>query len=64
MAIAFALLGIDAQSAQPVATKPLPDAEVRARADALLAKMTPEEKAGQITQYFDFSSDRRIRSAL
>jgi beta-glucosidase len=27
---------------------------VRARADALLAQMSPEEKAGQITQYFDF----------
>lgn len=33
---------------------PLSDQEVRGRADALLAKMTPEEKAGQITQYFDF----------
>jgi beta-glucosidase len=28
------------------------DASVRRRADALLAQMTPEEKAGQITQYF------------
>src|SRR4051812_18845140 len=28
------------------------DAAVRARAAALVAKMTPEEKAGQITQYF------------
>src|SRR5262245_29160049 len=36
------------------ARAPLTDAEVRARADALLAQMTPEEKAGQITQYFDF----------
>ena len=35
---------------------PLSDKAVRARADALLAKMTPEEKAGQITQYFDFLS--------
>lgn len=33
---------------------PLTDAQVRARADALIAQMTPEEKAGQITQYFDF----------
>ncbi len=33
---------------------PLSDKAVRARADALLARMTPEEKAGQITQYFDF----------
>ncbi|MCK7474013.1 MAG: hypothetical protein MZV49_11930 [Rhodopseudomonas palustris] len=32
----------------------LDDAVVRARVDALLAQMTVEEKAGQITQYFDF----------
>jgi len=36
--------------------KPLSDEVVRARADALIAQMTPEEKAGQITQYFDFLS--------
>jgi beta-glucosidase len=35
-------------------TGPLPDDVVRARVDALLAQMTIEEKAGQITQYFDF----------
>ena len=28
------------------------DASVRARADALIAQMTPEEKAGQLSQYF------------
>jgi beta-glucosidase len=28
------------------------DEDVRARVDALLAEMTPEEKAGQLTQYF------------
>lgn len=33
---------------------PLADAVVQARIDALLAQMTVEEKAGQITQYFDF----------
>ena len=33
---------------------PLGDDAVRARVDALLAQMTIEEKAGQITQYFDF----------
>jgi beta-glucosidase len=49
------LAGAHAQSAQPSAGKPLPEAEVRARADALIAKMTPEEKAGQLTQYFNFS---------
>ncbi|SEH30322.1 glycoside hydrolase family 3 N-terminal domain-containing protein [Magnetospirillum fulvum] len=32
---------------------PAPD-QVRAQADALIARMTTEEKAGQITQYFDF----------
>ena len=58
LAVAMALFaGMDAQSAQPAATKPLLDAEVRARADALLARMTPEEKAGQLTQYFNFGFD-------
>ena len=58
VAVAFALLTVtDAQSAEPVSTQPLPDAQVRARADALIAKMTPEEKAGQITQYFNFGFD-------
>ena len=33
---------------------PIDDDEVRARADALLARMTVEEKAGQLTQYFTF----------
>lgn len=33
---------------------PLADEDVRARVDALLAAMTVEEKAGQITQYFNF----------
>jgi beta-glucosidase len=34
---------------------PLRDDEVRTRADALLARMTPEEKAGQLSQYFYFA---------
>ena len=33
---------------------PLSDVTVRTRADALLAQMTPEEKAGQLSQYFYF----------
>lgn len=33
----------------------LDDEAIRARIDALLADMTPEEKAGQLTQYFYFS---------
>ncbi len=36
---------------------PMSDEAVRAKVDALLAQMTPEEKAGQITQYFDFFND-------
>jgi beta-glucosidase len=39
----------------PVRTSPPSEAEVRKRADALLAQMTPEEKAGQLSQYFYFS---------
>jgi beta-glucosidase len=35
-----------------VSSKPLSDAEVRQRADALLKKMTVEEKIGQLTQLF------------
>ena len=31
------------------------DSAIRTRANALLAKMTPEEKAGQLTQYFYFT---------
>lgn len=33
---------------------PITETDVQARVSALLAEMTPEEKAGQITQYFDF----------
>ena len=51
----------EVQSAQPAAGKPLSDAEVRTRADALLAKMTPEEKAGQITQYFNFGEPNEAK---
>ena len=36
------------------------DEDVRARVDALLTEMTPQEKAGQLTQYFymDFMRDK------
>jgi beta-glucosidase len=37
---------------------PLSEEVVRARADALIAQMTPEEKAGQVTQYFKFTHVR------
>ena len=38
------------------AAPPLTDAEVTARAKDLVAQMTPEEKAGQLTQYFYFGA--------
>jgi beta-glucosidase len=59
-AIALALASITcsggwaAPRALASARPPITDADVRARADALLAQMTPEEKAGQLTQYFNF----------
>jgi beta-glucosidase len=53
------------------ADAPLSDAEVSARAKALVAKMTPEEKAGQLTQFFFFGEamgplgkDPRMRKQL
>jgi beta-glucosidase len=62
LALAFALFAAtDAQSAKPAAAQPLADTEVRARADALLARMTPEEKAGQITQYFNFGDPQEAK---
>jgi beta-glucosidase len=65
VAITFAIVaGADARPAQPAAGKPLPDTEVRARADALLAKMTPEERAGQITQYFDFGDPQDSKRVI
>ena len=35
---------------------PLTTAAIRARVDELLAAMTPDEKAGQLTQYFYFGA--------
>jgi beta-glucosidase len=40
------------------AQAPLSDAEVDAKVDSLMARMTPEEKAGQITQEFDLGKAR------
>jgi beta-glucosidase len=42
-------------SASSAPRSPLRDEEVRTRADALLARMIPEEKAGQLSEYFYFS---------
>ncbi len=68
MAVVLAFLAVAvAQSAQPAAAKPPTDAEVAARADALIAKMTPQEKAGQLTQYFYFgdpANSKRITDEL
>ncbi|MFG6487213.1 beta-glucosidase BglX [Roseateles sp. BYS78W] len=48
--------------------KALSDDVVRARANELIARMTPEEKAGQITQYFDFLNEpeeaKRVESEM
>lgn len=46
--------------AQPGRAAELSEEAVRARADALVAQMTPEEKAAQLTQYFYFI----VREAL
>lgn len=40
---------------------PMSDAAVRARVDALLAQMTPEEKAGQLVQKFDVGAHASMR---
>lgn len=42
-------------NAQQTSAVQLSDEAVRARADALLAQMTPEEKAGQLALYFYFA---------
>jgi beta-glucosidase len=54
MAICLALLTITVASARERAATaaPLSEDVVRARADALIAQMTPDEKAGQLSQYF------------
>lgn len=49
----FATAGAQRASAKPVKSiTPLTDDAVRARVDALLAQMTPEEKAGQLSTWF------------
>ncbi|CAN7587599.1 glycoside hydrolase family 3 C-terminal domain-containing protein [Phenylobacterium sp. LjRoot219] len=48
------LLASTSPAAAESASKPLADDVVRTRADALIAQMTPEEKAGQLGQYFYF----------
>lgn len=54
LAATLAASGAAAAQGKAAAGAPLSDEVVRARADALIAEMTPEEKAGQITQYFNF----------
>ena len=48
-------LASGAQANRPASPSPDEDAAIRRRADALLAQMIPEEKAGQLTQYFRMS---------
>lgn len=48
------LLAGSCLAALPAAAAPLSEEAVRAKADALIAQMTPEEKAGQLTQFFYF----------
>jgi len=57
LATAAAVLGVSAASAAS-ATGPLSDAEIDQKVDSLIARMTPEEKAGQITQEFDLGTAR------
>jgi beta-glucosidase len=54
LVLCLGLAGSAAAAQAPATGAPLSSEAVTARADALIAKMTPEEKAGQITQYFDF----------
>ncbi|MBC2650480.1 beta-glucosidase BglX [Novosphingobium aerophilum] len=51
--------GAGAQTAPPPS-----DATVDARVDALLGQMTPEEKAGQLSQYFYFTQSPRLATAI
>ena len=57
VALLLAQAGSGNAVAQTVAAAaPLSDEALAARANALIARMTPEEKAGQLTQYFDFAA--------
>jgi beta-glucosidase len=49
------LIALPNMTGSAAPTTALSDAVVRERANALLAQMTPEEKAGQLSQYFYFS---------
>jgi beta-glucosidase len=53
LAMGAALIPATLISGEPAPAR-LDDAAVRQKADALLAQMTPEEKLGQLTQYFQF----------
>ncbi len=53
IACAIGVMQSACASAKPAA--PLSDEAVRARADALIAQMTPEEKASQLVTYFAFA---------
>jgi beta-glucosidase len=54
-ACVLALSGAPAAAREAATSEaPMSDEAVRARAEALVARMTPEEKAGQLSQYFYF----------
>jgi beta-glucosidase len=65
---AAAGVALTSTSALGQTSTPLSDEVVRARADALIAQMTPEEKAGQLTQYFNFlhakDESRRVEAEV
>src|SRR5262245_60374720 len=61
LAFLVSVSGVQAARQTPAPARPAAaattteESAIRARANALLAKMTPEEKAGQLTQYFYFT---------
>lgn len=66
-AVAALPLTVPPASAKPGASLSQDDDAVRAKADALIAQMTLEEKAGQLTQFFhfsDFARDGKMELAI
>ncbi|MFC3174086.1 glycoside hydrolase family 3 N-terminal domain-containing protein [Novosphingobium bradum] len=58
--------GASAQTRAPAQGQPASQATIAARADALIAQMTPEEKAAQLVTYFymgqSAASDQRVKN--
>lgn len=55
VAACMTLAAMQSATAAGARAAPPSEANIRARADALLARMTPAEKAGQVSQYFYLS---------